>query len=227
MHLKFVIHFWPKYFFSFLISFPSVERRLPVHFIAMSAAVISTEYKRRSSLGKIRRLPTGYLVRRPGFYFLGSWVCDAMATMTGCWADVTWCWEDSVPPSSCIFGRLAWGSPGSSAKISALGCLLTRTGGELEAWAAKIWRGLLRPGRKIRRKIKVSWIASLFNVHWSLINVLVFERKFDFLLSIIIRSFMENQHRCAEAPQQTLVVCSNCTLRLLMQVYPFKRLTHY
>lgn len=71
-----------------------------------------------------------------------------MATMTGCWADVTWCGADSVPPSSSIFGLLAWGSAECSSGVSVLGCRLTSTGGELEAWAAKIWRGLLRPGRE-------------------------------------------------------------------------------
>lgn len=51
-------------------------------------------------------------------------------------------------PSSSILGLLAWGSPGTSGPTSgpALGCLLTRAGGELEAWAARIWRGLVRAG---------------------------------------------------------------------------------
>lgn len=63
-------------------------------------------------------------------------------------------------PSSSILGLLAWGSPGTSGPTSgpALGCLLTRAGGELEAWAARIWRGLVRAGggggRKGRKRRK-------------------------------------------------------------------------
>lgn len=95
--------------------------------------------------------PLGTWWEAPGFYFLRSWLCDIMATMTGCWAGVTWCRAESAPPSSSIFGRLAWGSPGCSVKVSTLGCLITSTGGELEAWAARIWRGLLRPEREMRK----------------------------------------------------------------------------
>lgn len=123
---------------------------------AMSATVVSNKYKRRRVKGAIERLSTGYLVRGPEFYCLASWVCDTIATMTGCWPGVAWCWADSGPPSSSIFGRLAWGSPGCPAKVSALGCLLTNTGGELEAWAAKICRGLLRPEQDKTRNKKMS-----------------------------------------------------------------------
>lgn len=144
MYLNVFIYFWPKYMFP-AIEFPSVERGCLYIFWPCRLQSYQMSIKRWSSLGSIRRLSAGYLERGPGFYFLGSWVCDVMATMTGCWAGVTWCWADSVKPSSSILGRLVWGSPGCSAKVSALGCLLTSTGGELEAWAAKIWRGLLRP----------------------------------------------------------------------------------
>lgn len=153
MYLNVFIYFWPKYMFP-AIEFPSVERGCLYIFWPCRLQSYQMSIKRWSSLGSIRRLSAGYLERGPGFYFLGSWVCDVMATMTGCWAGVTWCWADSVKPSSSILGRLVWGSPGCSAKVSALGCLLTSTGGELEAWAAKIWRGLLRPGREIQRKQK-------------------------------------------------------------------------
>lgn len=50
----------------------------------MSATVVSNKYKRRRVKGAIERLSTGYLVQGPEFYCLASWVCDAMATMTGC-----------------------------------------------------------------------------------------------------------------------------------------------
>ena len=82
------------------------------------------------------------------FHFLGSWDWELMATMTGCWE--AGAREGLSSPST--LGLLAWGSPGCSARGSGpeLGCLLTNTGGELEAWAARIWRGLLRAGRRRR-----------------------------------------------------------------------------
>lgn len=112
----------------------------------MAAAVISNSIKGEAVRGPGGCCPLGTWLEAPGSHFRGSWVCDVMATMTGCWAGVTWCWTEAVPLSSSIFGRLVRGS----AKVSALGGLLTSTGGELEACAAKICSGLLRPGEGMR-----------------------------------------------------------------------------
>lgn len=138
--------------------FPSVERCFMCDFFFWPCRQsCEMSIKGRAVSGRQGGCPSGTWWEAQRLYF--PWVCDDMATMTGCCADGTWCWALSVPPSSSVFGRLAWGSPNGSAKFSALGCRLTSTGGELEAWAAKIWRGLFRPAEENEdRKLDGGWM---------------------------------------------------------------------
>lgn len=73
---------------------------------------------------------------------LASWF---MATITGCGIGLTLL-------SSSILGLLASGSPAAAAASSPwrLWGRLTTTGGEVEAWAARIWRGLVSAGERGR-----------------------------------------------------------------------------
>lgn len=71
------------------IKFPSVERGCLYIFWPCRLQSYQMSIKGEAVRGMIRRLYIRYLVRSPRFYFLGSWVCDVMATITGCWAGVT------------------------------------------------------------------------------------------------------------------------------------------
>lgn len=67
------------------------------------------------------------------FHSLASWF---IATITG--------WGTGATQSSSFLSRLGSGSSMLDSSVSMLEGLLTSTGGDVEAWAARIWRGLVR-----------------------------------------------------------------------------------
>lgn len=140
-----------------------------------AACTLSHIYlKKGKTFRRWQTMTVGYLLRDQKFHCRGSWLCDVIATITGCWAEVIWCSADSVSPSSSIFGRLAAGSPACAEEASPLDSLLTSTGGELDAWAARICREF-RPRREIRKEGLVRSFSPDTNIpyRWCWIQLLM------------------------------------------------------